>query len=360
LTDGEDHRSDPAAAAKEAAASGVRLFTIGIGSPEGEPIPLENGGYKKDPKGMTVVSRLDEGMLMEAAKISGGDYYRSTPSMDEISHISTKIKEGDPTQGLAGTTTRWKDRYSWPLTVALLLILLELVLPMRSRIPTKISLVMLGLLLHGLPAQSAVGDGTLRAANKKYHAGNYEEALDLYGQASAERPSDPRPIFNAGDALYRLDRSCEAAGAFNSIATHASADPHLRSAAFYNLGNSLYHDGQYAQAASAYRNSLALTPGDQDARRNLIIALQRQKNPPPKKKNDPNKKNQSPDQKENPQKQQENSQQPRSRPQNEMTQQEAERVMRAVAEKEKSARQAAKDQLYGRRNPPKSPTGEDW
>ncbi|HXS99409.1 MAG TPA: VWA domain-containing protein [Elusimicrobiota bacterium] len=391
LTDGEDHKSDPLGAAQEAAASGVRVFTVGIGSPEGEPIPLEGGGYKKDLHGTTVVSRLGEGTLETIAKTAGGAYFRSSPGEDEITDIAARIKEGEGAKGLTGTAARWRDRYAWPLGAAFLLLLIELGLgfapvrrapkpaspasskPAAAAVSVSAAALLLfcgsALLLFCGAAGAATFEGRLRDANKTYADKDYESALEQYGDASGQRPNDPRPVFNAGDALYRLDRATDAAGAFGSIAVRREAPAALRAAALYNLGNSRYQLGDYAGAAEAYRGALSLSPGDADARRNLVIALNRKKNPPPpKKKNGPNQqdKNNPP-----PPDQQKDKNQggggggagpTKTRPQDTLTKDDAERVMRAVAEREKAERkQAPPEAAYGRKPPPpKPPTEEDW
>jgi Ca-activated chloride channel family protein len=368
LTDGEDHHSDPLGAAKEAAAAGVRVFTIGIGTPDGEPIPVDGGGYKKDAKGSTVVSRLGEDVLSQIARTTGGDYYRTSPGEDEIADIAAKIKSGRGADGLSGTTARWRDRYAWPLGLAFFLLLLEMALPLIPfRTAAKTAAALLLLLAASAPARAAGTESVLRDANKNYSDGKYEDALEGYAEASGRRPSDPRPVFNAGDALYRLDRDSDSAGAFDSIASRGDAPAPLRAAALYNLGNSLYRAGNYAASADAYRRALALAPGDPDTRRNLVVAMKRQKSPPPpkkdkEKKNDPDKKDPPPD----PKKDQDKNgggggNQPKTRPQDALTKDDAERVMRAVAEREKAARkQAAPASAYGHKAPPHSPTEEDW
>jgi Ca-activated chloride channel family protein len=368
LTDGEDHRSDPLGAAKEAAASGVRVFTIGIGTPEGEPIPVAGGGYKKDARGSTVVSRLGEDVLKEVARTTGGVYSRSSPAGDEIADLTGRIKSLDPVKGLTGTQRRFRNRYQWPLAAAFLLLLGEMILPLlaaRARASAALALI---LLASAAPARSALFEGALRDANKKFDEGKYEDALELYADASGRRPADPRPVFNAGAALYRLERDSDAAGAFESLAARKDLPEGLRSAALYNKGNAVYRSGDYVAAAQDYRGALSLKPNDLDARRNLAVALFRQKNPPPPnkkdKKNDPDKKDQKPDpqNKKPDQKQGGGQNQPPPRPQDSMTREDAERVLRAVAEREKAQRrQAAQNPANGRKAPaPKAPGEEDW
>lgn len=369
LTDGEDHGTDPVAAAREAAASGVRLYAIGIGTPEGEPIPLEGGGYKKDKNGNTVVSRLGEKTLSDAAAATGGAYYRTSPGEDEISDIVAKVKAGDPARGLTGTATRWRDRYAWPLGLAFLLLLIEMTLPLWPdvRPAAKTAAVLLLLPAAAAPARAALAEGVLREANKAYGDEKYEDALELYGQASGRRPGDPRPVFNAGDALYRLDRDTDAAGAFDSVASGRGTPPSLRAAALYNLGNARYRTNDFAKAADAYRQALALDPADADARRNLVVAMNRKKVPPPdnqKKRSDkpdPKPEDKKDQDRDRDQKKEQGGGQTKQRPQDSMTREDADRVMRAVAEREKSTRkQAGPAPAYGRKAAPRPPTDEDW
>src|SRR2546422_4546929 len=85
ITDGEDHEGNVAAAAGAAAAGGVDIYTVGVGSPGGEPIPLRNArgdiiGYKEDREHRKVTSRLGETDLEAVAQTTGGRYFRSTPA----------------------------------------------------------------------------------------------------------------------------------------------------------------------------------------------------------------------------------------------------------------------------------------
>lgn len=93
ITDGENHEDDAVAAAKTVAESGIRVYTIGVGSGEGEPIPV-NGELLRDKSGNIVVSRLDEQMLKDIAAAGGGSYVHAgneefglNPIVDEISRM---------------------------------------------------------------------------------------------------------------------------------------------------------------------------------------------------------------------------------------------------------------------------------
>jgi Ca-activated chloride channel family protein len=134
LTDGEDHHSDPQGAAKDAAKIGLKIFPIGIGSPEGEPIPVkdEQGnrtGYKRDKKGEVVLSRLDEAALVELARTTGGHYLRASPAGDEVDELARRLdalQQGDQKSRMFN---RYENRYQWPLAAGLFLLLLSLAIP---------------------------------------------------------------------------------------------------------------------------------------------------------------------------------------------------------------------------------------
>lgn len=83
MTDGENHEGDPVAVARQAAEEGAVVYTVGFGSPEGEPVPEydERGnvtGYRRDAQGRVVISQLDEGTLQRVAEAGGGKYFRAT------------------------------------------------------------------------------------------------------------------------------------------------------------------------------------------------------------------------------------------------------------------------------------------
>ncbi len=360
LTDGEDHGTDPVAAAREAASAGVRVFTVGVGTPEGEPIPVGGPGeYKKDPKGATVVTRLGEKALAEAAEVSGGAYYRSSPGEEEIADIVARIQGGAAAKGLSGSANRWKDRAAWPLTLAFLLLLAELLLPLApapekktaARAPALVALALL--LAPGASAATAEGD--LRGGNRHYKAERYAEALESYGRAAGKRPKDARPLFNAGAAFYRLDRHDDASAAWAAVAARQDVKPGVRAAALYDLGGARYRAGDYANAAAAYRAALALDPSDRDARRNLVVALKRLRQPPP-----PQQDKKKDDKKDDDKKGADDRPKPdKPRPQDSLTKEQTEQIMRAVAEREKAAQKnsAPPPQAGGRS---KHAGKEDW
>lgn len=129
ISDGEDHENDAAMdAAREAAKRGIRIYTIGMGLPEGAPIPLYNQygqmtGYKKDKKGNTVVTRLDEDMLRRIAEAGGGLYVRANNSNVGLEKIYDDISKLDKTEIETQMFTDYEDQYQWFVGAGILLLL---------------------------------------------------------------------------------------------------------------------------------------------------------------------------------------------------------------------------------------------
>ena len=131
ISDGEDHENDAAMnAAREAAKKGIRIYTIGMGLPEGAPIPEYNQygrmqGYKKDKHGNTIVTRLDEDMLRRIADAGGGMYVRANNSNVGLEKIYDDISKMDKTEIETQVFTDYEDRFQWFVGAAIILLLLQ-------------------------------------------------------------------------------------------------------------------------------------------------------------------------------------------------------------------------------------------
>jgi Ca-activated chloride channel family protein len=140
LTDGEDHEGEAEAAAVAARKKGVKIFTVGIGNPQGEPIPVldrkgNRVGFKKDEKGEVIVSRTDETILRKMALATGGKFYRATAGEMELDKIFDEISSMEK-KDIEGTlVTRYDDRFQWPLMLAIFLVIVEFFVPERKRVP---------------------------------------------------------------------------------------------------------------------------------------------------------------------------------------------------------------------------------
>jgi Ca-activated chloride channel family protein len=136
LTDGEDHGSDPLKAAEEAAAEGIRIYTIGIGSVQGEPVPVKNKrgmvtGYKKDREGSVVVSKLDQTTLQKIALTTGGKYYHATSGEMELEKIYSEISKMEKKELEGKLMTQYEDRYQIFIFLAIVCLTIEFLLSER-------------------------------------------------------------------------------------------------------------------------------------------------------------------------------------------------------------------------------------
>jgi len=129
ITDGENHGSDVMQAAQEAGREGVRIFVIGIGTPDGTPVPAVDGkgGFLQDRSGNLVLSRLDEKALQKIVLETGGAYVRSvTGDLDLETIYHGAIKKDIEQKELSATRRkRWEERFQWFAALGLLCLLAE-------------------------------------------------------------------------------------------------------------------------------------------------------------------------------------------------------------------------------------------
>ncbi|MBQ0122124.1 MAG: VWA domain-containing protein [Bacteroidales bacterium] len=128
ITDGEDHEGDVIEAARNVAQAGIRIYTIGVGSPQGKPIPL-GGELMKDSNGEIVVSRLDEGILGEIAGIGNGKYVRAGNSEFGLNPIIDDIRQLDKEQFQSVVFEDFDEQYMYFFAIALFFLILEAAVP---------------------------------------------------------------------------------------------------------------------------------------------------------------------------------------------------------------------------------------
>lgn len=127
ITDGENHEDDAVAVAKRAAEQGVRIYTIGIGTPEGAPISI-GGDFIRDERGEMVVSKLNEEMLTEIADLTGGLYVRSTLQSIGLEEIVKEIEAMEKQELSTLRFEEFDEQYRLPLAIGIVLLVLELLL----------------------------------------------------------------------------------------------------------------------------------------------------------------------------------------------------------------------------------------
>jgi Ca-activated chloride channel family protein len=140
MTDGEDVESDPLAAAEEAAKQGVMIYTIGFGTPEGEPVPQTDQtgrviGFKQDSQGNPVISRMDEATLQKVAATGNGAYYRAAADGSELASLLSQIDNLQKAQLQSRQAIRLIERYQAFLALALVALVLAELIPDRLSRP---------------------------------------------------------------------------------------------------------------------------------------------------------------------------------------------------------------------------------
>ena len=132
ITDGENHEDDAIEAAEKAAAQGIKIYTIGIGTPEGAPIQID-GEFVRDEEGEMVVSKLGEQMLEQIAATTSAAYVRATKQSIGLEEIVKSINEMERTELTTMRYEEYNEQYQYLVGAALLLLLLDgLVLSRRN------------------------------------------------------------------------------------------------------------------------------------------------------------------------------------------------------------------------------------
>ena len=132
ISDGEDHSEEGASAAQRAANMGIRIFTFGVGTDEGSPIPIKRNGvvesYKKDMKGETVITKRNPVILQEIAEAADGEYVDGNDTQAVVDFVAETLKNMDKKEFEAKKFVSYKDRFQVFLFAGFLLILLEMFL----------------------------------------------------------------------------------------------------------------------------------------------------------------------------------------------------------------------------------------
>jgi Ca-activated chloride channel family protein len=136
ITDGESTEGDAFDVAREAAEAGILIYTIGMGSPAGAPIPVYGSSgrqldFKRDRMGKVVLSKLDEVSLEELASIGKGKYYRSSATQNELDEIYEDINALQKREFGVKRFTDYEDRFQYFLALAVLLLILEVMMSER-------------------------------------------------------------------------------------------------------------------------------------------------------------------------------------------------------------------------------------
>lgn len=129
ISDGEDHNNLSLDVAEAAAEEGIKIFTIGVGSEKGGPIPLKRNGivmsYKKDQDGATVITKMNKKILAEIAKEANGTYVDGKNTSEVTETISDILNKMDKKEFEAKEFAEFEDQFQWFLGLGLFLLILD-------------------------------------------------------------------------------------------------------------------------------------------------------------------------------------------------------------------------------------------
>jgi Ca-activated chloride channel family protein len=289
FTDGEDLSGDAVKTAQGAANAGVRVFTVGVGTPEGSLIPLANneGGntFVKDSNGQVVKSKLDENRLKEIAQTTEGFYVHLEDGPRTMKQLFNeglmKMQAGDIDARLS---RRPIERYEWPLGAALLFLTGSFLMRDRRKIRAVVPR------LAGAAKPLAVATLLFLFANasfgtspglEAYRQEKFDQAYKEFDQTLKDHPKTEaadKLQFDAGAAAYKMKDFGKALNSFSQ--SLLSPDANLQTKSYYNLGNTLYERGEaqkkdeeklkdWTNALQHYEQALKLAPTNKEAQENL-------------------------------------------------------------------------------------------
>ena len=290
LTDGQDLGGTSLKAAKSVSEDGIKIYTIGIGTPAGEYLKIPNSDgserFLRDAEGKPVRSQLDESTLQEIAQLTQGRYSRlSDQSLDQL--FNSVIANLPRTERESDMQEVRIERFQWAIAIALLLLVLELCLPRRKSNRQSVAALTLCLIVvpHDGQAQES------QVVNLEPNT----QLSDLLEQESrpdeiGTQVSDPREIYNkAYNAFSNGDYVV--AHASYAQAIRDSSDLNLQRDAIYNMGHAAYQIGevafqardftraidQWTSAEALFKSSTQIDPSDTNAKQDAEqVAKRRQ------------------------------------------------------------------------------------
>jgi Ca-activated chloride channel family protein len=388
FTDGEELSGDAVKTAKAAAAdAGVRIFTVGVGTPQGSLIPItgDNGetSFVKDSAGQVVKSKLDDKRLREIAEATGGFYVHlenGPRTMEQVQNEGlAKMQAAEMDVRLS---RRPIERYEWSLSAALIALAFSMLIPERksatARVrrggrgrepaaipaPVKAAAATLALLVLLCTSAFATAPGV-----DAYQQGKFEDAYKEFQETLKFHPesrAEDKLQFDSGAAAYKLKDYTKALESFSQALL--TPDTGFQSKGHYNLGNTLYQRGEmqknddkklsdWTNALDHYEQTLKLDPQNKEAKDNYeyvkrkIDELKNKKqeqqpspSPTPPQKNNQNKQNQKQNQQNQDQQQKQKDQQQKDQKQDQQQQQQQQQQESQNQQNQKDQQEQAQNQ----------------
>ena len=301
FTDGEELSGDAVKTAKAAAAdAGVRIFTVGVGTPQGSLIPItsDNGetSFVKDSAGQVHKSKLDDKRLREVAEATGGFYLHLENGPRTMQQVQSEgLAKMQAAEMDVRLSRRPIERYEWPLGAALIALALSILIPERKRVRERAHVPAparnAGRSVAGVPIKAAgaavavlmlLCSSVLATAPgiNAYQQGKFEDAYKEFQGTLKSHPQShavDELQFDSGTAAYKLKDYNKALESFSQALL--TPDTGLQTKGHYNLGNTLYQRGEmqksddkklsdWTNALDHYEQTLKLDPQNKEAKDN--------------------------------------------------------------------------------------------
>jgi Ca-activated chloride channel family protein len=351
ISDGEDHDDEAIKVAKQLAAQGIMINTIGIGSVMGAPImDEETGQYKTDSKGQTVISKLNEQELRDIAVTGQGIFQLYSTTEEVVKNLKNKLSSiGQETTLSDSAYASFKQYFQYFLGAAFILLLFEFFTSEKRKLKIKNAVAVLFFMMMSNVSFSQNSNSAILKGNKAYKENKLEEAEKEYRTALQKSEKNVTANYNLGNVLYRKEKTDEAVKAYDN-AIQNTDDNTLKQKAFYNKGVSYQKAKKLPECILAYKNALILNPNDEDARQNLQRALKQQQQ---QQQNQENKKDKKQNNQSN--KDQQKAPEPKPKP-SKISKQDAEEKLKTLMENEK----ALQDKLHKVKVPSPDNPEKDW
>jgi len=371
ISDGEEHQGNALEQAEEIAKKGIAIYAIGMGLPEGAPIPQFNGnvqiGYKKDQSGQTIMTKLNETLLQQIATLGNGMYVRATTSAVGLNQVFNDIGKIQKTEIEEKQFSAYEDRFQYFVALALLFLVIDLFVFERKTkwlknfkpFETRTLLLVAFFLVVGCPSFAQKENPLLRQGNRQFEKGNFKEAEKDYRKALELNKESVKGQFNLGAAVYKNNSFEESAKIYGNLAGKNN-DRELQSKIFHNLGNSYLQAKEYEKSIPAFKNALMNNPKDLDTKYNLEYAkmmLKKQQQQQQQNKENQDKKDQQDKQDKNKDQENEKNQQKQPQDQKKISKKDAERMLEALKNDEKKTMEKVKKQQA---KVPVSGVEKDW
>lgn len=293
ITDGEDNEGGAVEAAKKAAEQGVKVFVLGVGSPDGAHIPMP-GTHENmvDDEGMPVVTTLNEEMCAEIAKAGEGAYIYVENSTSAQAQLNKYLDKLQKTNLEKNVYSEYDEQFQGFLIIALVCLLLEVLLLERQTHlfgRGKMALSLMFLLLSSAAMAQSHRD-YVRRGNRQYQKNSYEKALVEYKNAYQKDSTDLVVLYNYANSLLQLGDSTSIKEANNLLlrASKQAQSPNRKAKIHHNLGwlyQSIHREVKRTGhemkdlpsqklleiAIANYKEALRNRPDDEETRYNYVL-----------------------------------------------------------------------------------------